>query len=195
MTTDALFREKVPALMARLMADFDLTAEDAAAVFGNAGHESAGFRILQEIKPTVVGSRGGYGLFQWTGPRRRNFESYCARNRLKPSDLDANYAFLFVELTGSEAAAIPALRKASTLRDKVIAFEQAFERAGVKHYDSRVIWAQKALAAYRASETRPEGLPSAPPLAPAATENAPAIPAAPAGSGWLSSILSALRWR
>lgn len=194
MTADALFREKVPGLMARLMADFDLSVEDAAAVFGNAGHESAGFRILQEIKPTVVGSRGGYGLFQWTGPRRRNFESYCARNRLKPADLDANYAFLFVELTGPEAAAIPALRKASTVREKVIAFEQAFERAGVKHYDSRVVWAQKALASYRASQTRTDVLPSAPPLAPDIPKAPPASPPAASG-GWLSSILSALKWR
>ena len=55
--------------MARLMADFDCTAEDAAAVFGNAGHESAGLEKLQEIRPTVPGSRGGWGWFQWTGDK------------------------------------------------------------------------------------------------------------------------------
>lgn len=191
----ATFKAKVPALMKQFMADFDCSELDAAAVFGNAGHESAGFLKLQEIKPVIPGTRGGYGWFQWTGPRRRAYEAYCARNKLHPASDEANYKFLFVELNGDEKAAIPALKKVRDLRGKVIAFELAYERAGVKHYDSRVQWAHVALAAYQASETRTDVLPSAPPLAPVAPENAPVSQPAPSGGGWLSSILSAFRWR
>ena len=127
------------------MRDFDLTPLDAAAVFGNAGYESLGFTELQEIKPVVRGSRGGYGWFQWTGPRRIAFEQYCKRNGYKPESHDANYKFLFTELTGPEKKALPALRAAPTLRDKVIAFEETFERSGVKAYDKRYEWAMFAL--------------------------------------------------
>lgn len=153
--SDQLFREKVPALMRRFMADFDCTAEDAAAVFGNAGHESGGFRLLQELKPTVPGSRGGYGWFQWTGPRRRAFEAYCQRNGLNPASDDANYKFLWVELHGDEKAALPKLRAAQGLYEKVVAFELGYERAGVKHYPSRLQWARKALDAYQKAKDAP----------------------------------------
>ena len=150
MASAAIFKAKVPALMREFMVDFDCTKEDAAAVFGNAGHESGGFTQMQEIKPTVAGSRGGYGWFQWTGPRRRAFEAYCARNNLSPTSDKANYSFLWLELRGDEKGAIPRLKAAKTLRDKVVAFEMGFERAGIKHYDSRVKWANLALGAYEA---------------------------------------------
>lgn len=150
-----LFRSSVPRLMNRLMADMQCSALDAAAVFGNAGHESNGFRTLQEIKPTVAGSRGGFGWFQWTGPRRRAFEAFCAKRKLKPSSEEANYGFLVTELHGDEAAAMPATKRAKTLRDKVIAFEMGYERAGVKHYDSRTKWAQIALDAYTTAGGQP----------------------------------------
>lgn len=143
----ALFREKCREFMPKLMADFDLTVEDAAAIFGNLGHESGGFRTLQEKKPMIPGSRGGYGWAQWTGPRRRKYEAYCARNKLDPASDKANYGYLFVELRGAEKAAIASVRRAKGLRRKVEAFELAFERAGVKHYDSRETWARVALAA------------------------------------------------
>jgi hypothetical protein len=146
----AIFKAKVPALMRQFMADFDCTKEDAAAVFGNAGHESGGFTQMQEINPTVAGSRGGFGWFQWTGPRRRAFEAYCERNNLSPTSDKTNYGFLWLELHGSEKSAISRLKAAQSLREKVIAFELGYERAGIKHYDSRTKWANLALGAYEA---------------------------------------------
>lgn len=161
-----------------LMRDFAFTAVDAAAVFGNIGHECNGVENLQELKPLKPGSRGGYGWCQWTGPRRRAYEAYCKRNKLNPADDQANYAFLFVELKGPEAKAVDAVKRASGLVAKVKAFELAFLRAGIKHYDSRNIWAAQAyriLAAANAPHTdqstktdlqpsRP--VPSAPPVPP-----------------------------
>ena len=144
-----LFEQTAPWIMRGLMEDFPtLTASDAAAIVGNLGHESNGFATLQETKPTVAGSKGGYGWAQWTGSRRRDFEAWCAKRNLKPSSDEANYGFLVEELRTTEAKAIPAVRAAGTLYDKVVAFERAFERAGVKHYDSRLAYAKRALAVF-----------------------------------------------
>lgn len=146
------FRSKAPTIMAQLLRDFPITPLDAAAIVGNAGHESAGFTAFQEFKPTVAGSRGGWGWMQWTGPRRKAFEAYCARNKLDPRSDKANYAWLFLELKGiegTEGAAIKRTVAAKTLDDKVETFEKAFLRAGVKHYDSRKIWANRALDEWR----------------------------------------------
>lgn len=176
MANKAVFAAKAPGLMRQFMKDFDCTKLDAAAVFGNAGHESGGFQLMQEISPTVQGSRGGFGWFQWTGPRRRAFEAYCERNDLIPTSDKANYGFLWTELHGDEQAAIPKLKAAKTLKDKVIAFELGYERAGVKHYDSRLIWANTALGAYEAG-----GSDITPPVNtfPPIGRTAPATPATP----------------
>lgn len=138
------FDEVVKAYGPRLMRDLAVGAEDAAAVFGNGGHESGGFRSLQEIKPTVKGSKGGYGWFQWTGPRRRNYEAFCKRNGLNPAADESNYAFLLVELRGPYKSTMPKVKQKSSLYDKVVAFEMAYEKAGVKHYDSRNNFAKQA---------------------------------------------------
>jgi hypothetical protein len=149
--TYALFRKKAPVIMRKLMQDFGLDDLGAAAIVGNLGHESAGFRFLQEIKPLIPGSRGGYGWAQWTADRRRAFERYCATAGLKPDSDEANYGFLVYELRGAESGAVPAVKKATTLRGKVVAFELGFERASIHHkgYDSRMKYAQIALAEYR----------------------------------------------
>lgn len=149
--TDQTFREIAPPFMDLLIDDFpQLGRLDAAAVFGNFGHESAGFTKLQEISPTVPGSRGGYGWPQWTGPRRRAYEAYCLRNGKDPAAPASNYAYVFVELSGPEKRALDALVAARTLTDKVKAFELAYERAGIKHHASRNQWALIALEAYDA---------------------------------------------
>jgi len=119
---------------------------DRVACVGNGGHESGGFQILQEIAPTVKGSRGGTGYFQWTGPRRRAFEAWCAKRSYDPASYIANSGFLIYELQTSEKGAVGNTRRAVGLEAKVKAFELAYERAGVKHYDSRIKWARKALA-------------------------------------------------
>lgn len=146
----ALFEQKAPGIMLKLRQDFDLSVEEAAAILGNLGHECGGFKLMQEQKPTVAGSRGGYGWAQWTGPRRLGFEEYCRRNGLNPASDKANYAWLFIELKGSERLAISAVKRPGSLYEKVLRFEAMYERAGVKHYASRLQYAQRAMAAYNA---------------------------------------------
>ncbi len=154
------FRSKSSAIVAKLRGDFPLRHEDCFAIVGNAGHECNGFTTLQETSPTVKGSRGGWGWMQWTGPRRRAFEAYCTRNRLDPGSDEANYAWLFLELKGAEARAIPATLAAVGLEGKVAAFERSFLRAGVKHYRSRDQWAKIALQEWTRSGQEPAPMPA-----------------------------------
>lgn len=156
------FVDKAPTFMALLMKDFGFDTLDAAAIMGNLGHESAGLTAFQEINPTVPGSRGGWGWAQWTGPRRVAFEAYCKRNDLDPKSDKANYGWLWNELKGPESGAVAKTKAAVGLRNKVIAFEQAYERAGIKHYDSREKWAERALDAFNASGNVPEPTPVEP---------------------------------
>lgn len=160
MNAEQTFRSKSSGIVAKLLGDFPIHNDDGFAIVGNLGHECAGFTKLQEIKPTVKGSRGGYGWPQWTGPRRRAYEAYCKRNHLDPASDEANYAYLFVELKGSEARAIPATLKVTGLRSKAVAFEGAFLRAGVKHYDLRLTWARIAEAEWQNSGQAPAPMPA-----------------------------------
>lgn len=151
MSAITTFKSKAPTYMGFLMQDFGFDVLDAAAIMGNAGHESGGLSIMQEKNPTVTGSRGGFGWFQWTGPRRKAFEAYCSRSGLNSTSDGANYGFLFVELRGPEKKAIARTKAAKGLTAKVKAFENAFERAGIKHYASRNTWANRALDAWNVS--------------------------------------------
>lgn len=74
------------------------TPEQAAAIAGNAQHETNQFKNLQEIEPLIEGSKGGYGYLQWTGPRRRNYEKWAKENKLDPSSDEANMGYLANEI-------------------------------------------------------------------------------------------------
>lgn len=158
------FNKWAPWFMDKLIHDFALSVEDAAAIIGNAGHESGGFQSLQELKPLVKGSRGGYGIMQWTGPRRRDFEAYCERNKLKPSDMETNYKFLFVELQGPEGKALDKLRKEPDLAAKTQSFMLTFLRPGIPHLDQRITWAKRAMAAYDKAPVEKPSAPATPPM-------------------------------
>lgn len=139
------FKAVAPRLMGDLQKDYNLKKEDAAAIVGNLGHESNGFRSMQEKNPTVKGSRGGLGYAQWTGPRRRQFEAYSAEKGLKTNSYEANYGFLKKELSGEYSGALNSVRRPGTLEQKTRRFEGQYERAGIKHYESRYQYANKAL--------------------------------------------------
>jgi hypothetical protein len=208
MTDAKLFRAQAPRYMRQLIADFDFTVEDAAAIMGNSGEESAGFTKMQEVSPR--GGRGGLGPFQWTGPRRVKYEAWCKRKGWAPSSFEAAYSFLWRELHGDEKKAVAAVKNADTLEAKVIAFERNFERAAAdaKYYDVRLKWAKIELDAYNsltAPPTAPVPVPApvpapAPALAPApAPAPVPApVPADPPTIPWYKSqvlwgiIISAL---
>jgi hypothetical protein len=133
----------------RLMRDLGLSDVQAAGLLGNLGYESGGFRRLQEIAPAVPGSRGGFGLAQWTGPRRIAMEAWCRAHGLDPADLEAGYGYLCAELRTSEAPALAALRAAPTLEAATETVCRRFERPGIPALARRHAWARRALAAMR----------------------------------------------
>jgi len=190
--SDQLFAAKAPWIMNLLRRDFGIDVESAAAVLGNIGTECNGFSNLQEINP--VAGRGGLGWCQWTGPRRVSFESYCKRNSLDTKSDKANYGYLFVELKGEERAAIPAVKIAVGLEAKVRAFEQKFERAGVKNYASRYAWAGKALAAWEADPDAapPYNTDETPPEPPSPDDPGVTMVAVPNEPAWLVGLIQAV---
>lgn len=143
--TGGNFKEKSAGIMQNLMKDFGLTKEQAAGVVGNLGHESGGFKQMQERNP-LGGGRGGLGWAQWTGPRRVAYETYCKSNGLDPCSDQANYGYLKQELSTSYKGTIAAVKKANTSAEAMQAFEQHYEAAGVKNYAGRQNYTDVALA-------------------------------------------------
>jgi hypothetical protein len=150
------FVAKSPGIMAKLMADFGFKDFQAAAIMGNIGLECDGFREMQEKKPLIAGSRGGFGWAQWTGARRTLFETFCSKNGLDPFSDEANYGFLRAELMDQvpddkQSMAVTAVLKATSIGRAVRAFEATFERAksGLEHFDRRDEWADLALTSFR----------------------------------------------
>ena len=140
--TSAKFNGKAPAIMHGLMQRYGLTKEQAAGVVGNLGHESAGFTAYHEGGQAP--GRGGVGWAQWTGPRRRAFEAWTKERGLNPTSDEASWRYL-TEGDPETAKAIAAVKKQSTVEGSTKAFEQTFERAGVKAYGSRMKLARRAM--------------------------------------------------
>jgi peptidoglycan hydrolase-like protein with peptidoglycan-binding domain len=145
------FDNLAPRVMADLIHDFDLTPEQAAGIVGNLGAES-GLRAINEVRPLVSGSRGGFGWAQWTGTRRRQFESWVAGHRLDPTSYEANYGFLKAELSGSvpngdagARQAIAHVKRTTTVEAAAQTFEAKFERAGKPNMAGRVRLGHRAL--------------------------------------------------
>src|SRR5579859_3471076 len=93
------YEQRAVWLMKKLLADFpEWGPEDAAACVGNGGAES-NLQAVQEAHP--ISGRGGFGWFQWTGPRRNAFEAYCQRSGKNMYADETNYDYLFVELKGA----------------------------------------------------------------------------------------------
>jgi hypothetical protein len=147
------FASKAPRIMEKLISDFGLKDFQAAGVLGNIGEECDGFREMQERRPLVPGSKGGFGWAQWTGARRTQFELFCDSMGLSPFSDPANYGFLKLELNTTQAMALRAVQKATSLSEAVRSFEATFERAkaGLEHFDRRDDWANLALKSFRES--------------------------------------------
>ena len=70
------------------------------------GEDESGLNpTINEISPTVPGSRGGYGLMQWTGPRRDALERFAVQRGSFPGNVDTQLDYLMQELQGPESAA------------------------------------------------------------------------------------------
>lgn len=93
---------------------------------------------LNEAAPIVPGSRGGFGLAQWTGPRRVGLEQFAATKGLPVSDINLQLDYLSNELKGPEAAAAQKIMATRSPGDAAAMIARSFLRPAQEHLDRRV---------------------------------------------------------
>lgn len=134
----------------------------AAGIAGNIAVESRFDPGINEISPLVPGSRGGFGLFQHTGPRRRALEAFAQQRGVPVNDLNTQLDFALHELQTTEKAAGEALFKAQTPEEAARVFSEKFLRPGIPHLDRRISAARSIFggggdAGLLGGETTPQG--------------------------------------
>jgi hypothetical protein len=146
----ALFQKKAPLLMRSLMSDLNLTVDQAAAVVGNIGWETAGFRVLKEIDP-LLGGRGAIGYGSWTAARRDAFEAFLKAKGLDYASDEANYGFLLQELQTTQIFTVKSVRAASSLEEATRVFQNIYLRPNAQfaHFDNRLALARLALQTFK----------------------------------------------
>src|SRR5690625_1150509 len=142
----ATFDSLAPQVTQRLASDLHLTPQQAAGIVGQLAYESDGLQAINEYKPAIPGSRGGFGWAQWTGPRRRQFESWAQQNQLDVSDPEANYGFLLHELQNTpEGRVLDDIRNAQDAQTAGRIFTDRFLRPGVPAHDKRATWTDRVM--------------------------------------------------
>lgn len=109
----------------------------AAAILVNGVDESGLNPNINEANPTVAGSRGGYGLMQWTGARRKALEEAARVKGVPPSDLELQLDFLAQELRTTEKAAGDALSASTSEAEAADIVLRQFLRPAQEHQDRR----------------------------------------------------------
>jgi hypothetical protein len=92
---------------------------------------------INEANPIVPGSRGGFGLYQLTGPRRKAYEAYAAEKGVDPANTDAQLDFLMTELQGPEKAAAQKILSAPDTGTAAQAIVSNFLRPAPEHRERR----------------------------------------------------------
>lgn len=118
---------------------FGLEDFQAAAIVGNLDQETGGFKFMQELDPTVKGSKGGYGFAQWTGPRRKAFETWSSQNNLDVNSYDANFGFLVHEIQNSDyfIKVMEKLSKTKNIDEATEVFSKGYLKPGIPKMDLR----------------------------------------------------------
>lgn len=150
-------KERRVNLMKALMADFQLTPEQAAGIVGNFMWESGGKNLPPDVNqgkgPGPPLFSGGYGWAQWTGSRQVTFIDFAIAGGYMGSKSEhatdaANYAYLKNELTTTYKSTIPELKKFNTTDETTASFEATFEAAGKPAIANRQAFAREVLAEY-----------------------------------------------
>jgi hypothetical protein len=92
---------------------------------------------INERNPIVPGSRGGFGLYQLTGPRRVEYEAFASERGVDPSDVDAQLDFMMMELQGPESAAARSIMSAPDAGSAAAAIVRDFLRPSAEYRDQR----------------------------------------------------------
>lgn len=139
-------------LISDLMRDFDLTKEQAIGFVGSLAMESKGFTDWQEDKPVVKGSRGGGGMAQWTGPRRKAYEAHVKKSGYELDSYEAQYTYLRDELRGKgghDGGIVKKLKKAKTVDQARDLTTKVFLRPGITNSSARKSWTNQVSASYK----------------------------------------------
>lgn len=107
-------------------------------IAGNIEIESGFNPGINEINPVVPGSRGGFGLFQHTGPRRRELEAFAQSRGVPVDSIDTQLDFALQELQTTESRAGSALAQTTTAEEAARVFSEQFLRPGVPHLERRI---------------------------------------------------------
>lgn len=133
-----------------LKSNYDMTTEQAAGFVGNLWHETGGFKFMQELKPTVKGSRGGLAFAQWTGARRTQFESLLEELGDLPADsYEGNWAMITEEFDTTERGALNKILGATTVEDAATVTSKFYLRPGKPMLDKRIQNANMIYKAYQ----------------------------------------------
>jgi hypothetical protein len=92
---------------------------------------------INERNPLVEGSRGGFGLYQVTGPRRVAFEAFAKEQGKPVDDLDAQLDFLMKELSSTESSAAKEIMATSTSGEAAASIVRSFLRPSAEHRERR----------------------------------------------------------
>jgi hypothetical protein len=90
---------------------------------------------IQERAP--IAGRGGFGLAQWTGPRRAALEQFAAQQGKDISDPDLQLDYFMHENAGPEKAAWQKVVGASTPQEAATRFVNEWERPAPEHAAAR----------------------------------------------------------
>lgn len=93
---------------------------------------------INEIAPLVPGSRGGFGLYQLTGPRRVAYEQFAQQRGADLADPNAQLDFLMTELQGPEARAARSILSAPDASAAAVAIARDFLRPSPENLAKRV---------------------------------------------------------
>ncbi|MEZ2132687.1 MULTISPECIES: phage tail tip lysozyme [unclassified Sinorhizobium] len=92
---------------------------------------------INEANPIVPGSRGGFGLYQLTGPRRTAYEAFANERGVPLNDVDAQLDFLKYETEGPEAKAASTFLNAPDTATAAQAIVNNFLRPAQEHRTAR----------------------------------------------------------
>jgi hypothetical protein len=110
---------------------------------------------VNEAVPVVPGSRGGYGLNQWTGPRRVQYEAFAKAMGKPVDDMATQLDFTAWEMQNTEKAAYDKLLGTTNAIDAARVYSDAYLRPGVSNMDRRIAEAARLSGA----DVRPQGAP------------------------------------
>lgn len=136
-------------LIEDLKSQFGMTTEQAAGFVGNLWHETGGFKFMQELKPTVKGSKGGLAFAQWTGDRRNDFESLLKElGDLPAESYEGNWAMISEEFDTTEKSALNKILNTDSVVEAARATSNHYLRPGKPQLNKRVSAAEDIYKRY-----------------------------------------------